>query len=92
MGRVSVVHKVVHHELVVRVDLEVRPGPFKTKMMAHVYNDPALHQALGKRVPLHRSGEPDDACSFLAPTSFQTGPEATATSGSVTCHAALKRN
>ncbi len=39
----------------------VAPGPFETKMMAHVFNDPDRSDALKKRVPLHRSGEPDDA-------------------------------
>jgi NAD(P)-dependent dehydrogenase (short-subunit alcohol dehydrogenase family) len=56
----------------------VAPGPFETKMMAHVFNDPARHDALVKRVPLHRSGEPDDAAGatiFLASRagSFLTG-------------------
>jgi NAD(P)-dependent dehydrogenase (short-subunit alcohol dehydrogenase family) len=56
----------------------VAPGPFETKMMAHVYNGPARHEALVKRVPLHRSGEPDDAAGatiFLASRagSFLTG-------------------
>ncbi len=56
----------------------VAPGPFETKMMAHVYNDPALHEALEKRIPLHRSGEPDAAAGatiFLASRagSFLTG-------------------
>jgi NAD(P)-dependent dehydrogenase (short-subunit alcohol dehydrogenase family) len=56
----------------------VAPGPFETKMMAHVFNDPARHEALVKRVPLHRSGEPDDAAGaalFLASRagSFLTG-------------------
>ena len=47
----------------------VAPGPFETKMMAHVFNDPDRSDALMKRVPLHRSGEPDDAAGaaiFLA--------------------------
>jgi NAD(P)-dependent dehydrogenase (short-subunit alcohol dehydrogenase family) len=56
----------------------VAPGPFETKMMAHVFNDPDRHDALVKRVPLHRSGEPDDAAGatiFLASRagSFLTG-------------------
>ena len=47
----------------------VAPGPFETKMMAHVFNDPERSDALMKRVPLHRSGEADDAAGatiFLA--------------------------
>jgi NAD(P)-dependent dehydrogenase (short-subunit alcohol dehydrogenase family) len=56
----------------------VAPGPFETKMMAHVFNDSARHDALLKRVPLHRSGEPHDAAGatiFLASRagSFLTG-------------------
>ena len=56
----------------------VAPGPFETKMMAHVFNDPERSDALMKRVPLHRSGEPDDAAGatiFLASRagSFLTG-------------------
>lgn len=56
----------------------VAPGPFETKMMRYVYDDPERSDALLKRVPLHRSGEPDDAAGatiFLAShaASFLTG-------------------
>jgi NAD(P)-dependent dehydrogenase (short-subunit alcohol dehydrogenase family) len=47
----------------------VAPGPFETKMMAHVFNDVDRHDTLLRRVPLHRSGVADDAAGatiFLA--------------------------
>ncbi len=51
----------------------VAPGPFRSKMMAHVFNDPGRYEALVGRVPLHRTGEPDDAAGATIFLSSRAG-------------------
>jgi NAD(P)-dependent dehydrogenase (short-subunit alcohol dehydrogenase family) len=38
----------------------ILPGPFPTKMMAHVFNDPAARAEMEGSIPLGRGGEPED--------------------------------
>ncbi len=38
----------------------ILPGPFATKMMAHVFNDPTARAEMEELIPLGRGGEPDD--------------------------------
>jgi NAD(P)-dependent dehydrogenase (short-subunit alcohol dehydrogenase family) len=38
----------------------ILPGPFPTKMMAHVFDDPAGREEMHQLIPLGRGGEPDD--------------------------------
>jgi NAD(P)-dependent dehydrogenase (short-subunit alcohol dehydrogenase family) len=42
----------------------ILPGPFATKMMAHVFNDPAAKAELEELVPLGRGGEPADIAAM----------------------------
>ena len=47
----------------------IAPGPFDSKMMAFVLDDPQTRAAVAEHVPLGRIGEPDDmagAAIFLA--------------------------
>lgn len=58
----------------------IAPGPFPSKMMAHVFEDDEAAAALAEQVPLGRVGRPDDVaglCEFLA------GPRATWLTGAV---------
>lgn len=43
----------------------IAPGPFPSRMMAHVIRDDARKKAMEARVPLHRVGEPEDIAGVL---------------------------
>lgn len=43
----------------------IAPGPFPSRMMAHVIRDDARKKAMEARVPLHRCGEPEDIAGLL---------------------------
>lgn len=49
----------------------ILPGPFATKMMAHVFNDAASRAEMEALIPLGRGGEPDD---IAAMTNLLAGP------------------
>ena len=58
----------------------IAPGPFPTKMMAHILGDPDVSAEFIRHVPLGRVGRPDDIaglCEFLA------GPRASWITGAV---------
>lgn len=43
----------------------IAPGPFPSRMMAHVIRDDSRKKAMEARVPLHRVGEPEDIAGVL---------------------------
>ena len=43
----------------------IAPGPFPSRMMAHVIQDDARRRAMEASVPLHRCGEPEDIAGVL---------------------------
>lgn len=43
----------------------IAPGPFPSRMMAHVIQDDARRRAMEANVPLHRCGEPEDIAGVL---------------------------
>jgi NAD(P)-dependent dehydrogenase (short-subunit alcohol dehydrogenase family) len=62
----TLAHQLVGEHITVNA---IAPGPFDSKMMAFVLDDPAGREAVRSRVPLGRIGRPDDmagAAIFLA--------------------------
>ena len=49
------------------------PGPFDSKMMAFVLDDPAARAAVADRIPLGRIGEPDDIAGAVIYLSSRAG-------------------
>lgn len=43
----------------------IAPGPFPSRMMAHVIQDDARRRAMEANVPMHRCGEPEDIAGVL---------------------------
>ena len=55
------------------------PGPFDSKMMAFVLDDPAARAAVADRIPLRRIGEPDDMAGAVIYLSSRAGRYVTGT-------------
>lgn len=51
----------------------IAPGPFPSRMMAHVTEDEARRQALESYVPLHRVGQPEDIAGVLLMLTSRAG-------------------
>lgn len=58
----------------------VAPGPFESRMMSHIFEDPGAKEELVQRIPLGRAGEAQDIASLLL---FLTGPGSTWLTGAV---------
>ncbi|HYC82329.1 MAG TPA: SDR family oxidoreductase, partial [Solirubrobacterales bacterium] len=58
----------------------IAPGPFSTKMMAYIFEDPGRLEEMTSHVPLGRAGEPRDIAAL---TNFLVGPGATYITGAV---------
>jgi NAD(P)-dependent dehydrogenase (short-subunit alcohol dehydrogenase family) len=58
----------------------IAPGPFSTKMMAHLFEDEELLEEMTSQVPLGRTGEPRDIAAL---TTFLAGPGARWITGAV---------
>lgn len=58
----------------------IAPGPFATKMTAHIFEDEEMRTALSDRVPLGRIGEPADVAALAT---FLAGPGASWITGAV---------
>src|SRR3984957_2883200 len=57
----------------------IAPGPFDSKMMAFVLDDPATRAAVAQRIPLGRIGEPDDVAGAVIYLSSRAGRYVTGT-------------
>jgi NAD(P)-dependent dehydrogenase (short-subunit alcohol dehydrogenase family) len=55
------------------------PGPFDSKMMAFVLDDPEGRAAVAGRIPLGRIGEPDDMAGAVIYLSSRAGRYVTGT-------------
>jgi NAD(P)-dependent dehydrogenase (short-subunit alcohol dehydrogenase family) len=51
----------------------IAPGPFDSKMMAFVLDDPATRAEVAQRIPLGRIGEPDDVAGTVIYLSSRAG-------------------
>jgi NAD(P)-dependent dehydrogenase (short-subunit alcohol dehydrogenase family) len=57
----------------------IAPGPFDSKMMAFVLDDPATRAEVAQRIPLGRIGEPDDVAGTVIYLSSRAGRYVTGT-------------
>jgi NAD(P)-dependent dehydrogenase (short-subunit alcohol dehydrogenase family) len=57
----------------------IAPGPFDSKMMAFVLDDPAARAEVAGRIPLGRIGEPDDVAGTVIYLSSRAGRYVTGT-------------
>ena len=57
----------------------IAPGPFDSKMMAFVLDDPATRAEVAGRIPLGRIGEPDDVAGTVIYLSSRAGRYVTGT-------------
>lgn len=51
----------------------IAPGPFPSRMMAHVTENEARRQAMEATVPLHRVGQPEDIAGLLLTLTSRAG-------------------
>jgi NAD(P)-dependent dehydrogenase (short-subunit alcohol dehydrogenase family) len=58
----------------------VAPGPFESRMMSHIFEDPQASEGLIRQIPLGRVGEPHDIASLLL---FLAGPGSTWLTGAI---------